>query len=45
MLLAKWSLKGAVEYEQYMRFAPKIGQLHGFTLEILQGEIGGGGVE
>jgi hypothetical protein len=41
MLLAEWSSKGAVENKQNMRFAAKIGQAHGFTLEILKSEIGG----
>jgi len=44
MLLAKWSDKGAVENKQNMCFAAKIGQAHSFTLEVLQGEIRGGGI-
>jgi len=44
VLLAEWSLKSAVEQKQNMRFAAKIGQAHSLALEVLQGEIGGGGV-
>jgi len=45
MPLAEWSGKATVEHEQNMRFAAKIGQAHGLTLEILQGEIRGRGVK
>jgi len=45
MPLAEWSDKGAVENQQHVRFTMKIGQANGFTLEILQGKIGGGGVK
>jgi hypothetical protein len=44
VLLAKWSGKGAVEDQQNISLTFEIGQAHGFTLEILQGKIGCGGI-
>ena len=39
MLLAKWSSETAVEYQQHMHAAAKIGQVNQLTLEIGQAEI------
>jgi hypothetical protein len=43
--LAEWSGKAAVENQQHVRFAAKIGQANRLTLEILQSEIWGRGVK
>ncbi|HEX9028515.1 MAG TPA: alpha/beta fold hydrolase, partial [Anaerolineales bacterium] len=43
--LAKWSGKTAVEYEQHVGLASKIGEADGFASEILQTEIRGRGVQ
>jgi len=43
--LAEWSGKAAVEHEQNVRFTAEIRKAKQLTLEIEQGDIGGGGVK
>ena len=45
MPLAEWSGEGAVEYEQNMGFAMKIGQANRLVPKIFQGEIRGEGID
>lgn len=45
VLLAEWSGKAAVEYQQDVLFPFVIREMDGLTLKILQGEIRGRGIQ